>query len=296
LVYSGMFMGSMIGLTLSPQIIHTYGWPAVFYGFGSLGLVWLAFWVSRAAANPASDRLCTPEERTYIEANTLGNRSVDIHSAPGAVAVKAAPVTEGIPWKLLLSKKEVWAIILCHFCHNWGTFILLTWMPSYYSQVLGLDLASSALLSCLPWATMAIMSNVGGWLADSAIERGTSVTTVRKVMQSIGFLGPAFFLSLLSHVHSAPAAVACMMGAQGLDAFSQSGLYSNHADIAPRYSGVLLGISNTAGVLAGVMGSLVTGNILQHGTWSQVWQVAIGLYLVGTVIWNTFASGERIID
>lgn len=49
------------------------------------------------------------------------------------------------------------------------------------SQVLGLDLASSALLSCLPWATMAISSNVGGWLADAAIERGTSVTTVRKV-------------------------------------------------------------------------------------------------------------------
>jgi hypothetical protein len=29
----------------------------------------------------------------------------------------------------------VWAIILSHFAHNWGTFILLTWMPSYYSQV-----------------------------------------------------------------------------------------------------------------------------------------------------------------
>jgi hypothetical protein len=30
---------------------------------------------------------------------------------------------------------QVWAIILSHFAHNWGTFILLTWMPSYYSQV-----------------------------------------------------------------------------------------------------------------------------------------------------------------
>lgn len=30
---------------------------------------------------------------------------------------------------------QVWAIIVCHFCHNFGTFILLTWMPSYYNQV-----------------------------------------------------------------------------------------------------------------------------------------------------------------
>jgi ACS family sodium-dependent inorganic phosphate cotransporter len=59
---------------------------------------------------------------------------------------------------------------------------------------------------------------------------------------------------------------------------------------------VLLGLSNTAGVLAGVLGSLATGYILQHGSWSQVWQVAIGLYLFGTVVWNLFATGERIFD
>lgn len=53
-------------------------------------------------------------------------------------------------------------------------------------------------------------------------------------MQTVGFLGPAFFLSQLSGVSSVTAAVGCMMGAQGLDAFSQSGLYSNHQDIGPR--------------------------------------------------------------
>jgi ACS family sodium-dependent inorganic phosphate cotransporter len=87
-----------------------------------------------------------------------------------------------------------------------------------------------------------------------------------------------------------------MMGAQGFDAFSQSGLYSNHQDIGPRYAGVLLGLSNTAGVLAGVLGSLATGYLLAHGTWADVWRVAVILYLVGTVIWNLFATGERIFD
>jgi hypothetical protein len=65
---------------------------------------------------------------------------------------------------------------------------------------------------------------------------------------------------------------------------------------ARRYAGVLLGLSNTAGVLAGVAGSLATGFILQHGSWAQVWHVAIGWYLVGTVIWNTCSTGERIFD
>ncbi len=32
----------------------------------------------------------------------------------------------GIPWRMLLSKMPVWALIIAHFCHNWGGFILLT--------------------------------------------------------------------------------------------------------------------------------------------------------------------------
>ena len=44
----------------------------------------------------------------------------------------------------------------------------------------------------------------------------------------VGFLGPAFFLSQLGKVHGPTAAVVCMMASQGCDAFSNSGLYSNH--------------------------------------------------------------------
>jgi len=155
---------------------------------------------------------------------------------------------------------------------------------------------ASGVFSVLPWVTMAITANFGGWLADSLVSNGMSVTRVRKLMQTIGFLGPAFFLSQLPNVTTLPMAVACMMGAQGFDAFSQSGLYSNHQDIAPKYAGVLLGMSNTAGVLAGVLGSLATGHILAVGSWADVWHVAVVLYLVGTVVWNLFSTGERIID
>lgn len=28
----------------------------------------------------------------------------------------------------------------------------------------------------------------------------------------------------------------------------------------------------------------------------QVWGVAVALYLVGTVVWNLFATGERVFD
>ncbi|KAL9271265.1 Sodium-dependent phosphate transport protein 1, chloroplastic-like protein [Drosera capensis] len=278
LVYSGMHLGSVTGLAFSPMLIHKFGWPSVFYCFGSLGSIWLAVWLNKAHSSPLEDPELRPEEMKLIMASSTSKEPV-----------------KSIPWGLILSKPPVWALIVSHFCHNWGTFILLTWMPTYYHQVLHFNLTDSGLVCVLPWLTMAVSANFGGWIADSLVSRGVSITRVRKIMQTVGFLGPAFFLTQLSHVDSPAMAVLCMACSQGTDAFSQSGLYSNHQDIAPRYSGVLLGLSNTAGVLAGVLGTAATGYILQHGSWDNVFEVSVGLYLVGTVVWNLFSTGEKIL-
>ncbi|EMS64245.1 putative anion transporter 4, chloroplastic [Triticum urartu] len=279
LVYSGMYLGSVTGLAFSPFLISKFGWPSVFYGFGSLGSIWFTLWQLKARSSPSEDPEVTEDEKRHI----LGGSTLK------------EPVTS-IPWKLILSKPAVWALIVSHFCHNWGTFILLTWMPTYYNQVLKFNLTESGLLCVLPWLTMAVFANVGGWIADTLVARGVSITNVRKIMQSIGFLGPALFLTLLSKVRTPAMAVLCMACSQGSDAFSQSGLYSNHQDIGPRYAGVLLGLSNTAGVLAGVFGTAATGYILQKGSWDSVFQVAVLLYIVGTVVWNVFSTGERILE
>ncbi|XP_072965903.1 probable anion transporter 4, chloroplastic isoform X1 [Typha angustifolia] len=279
LVYSGMYLGSVTGLAFSPFLIHKFGWPSVFYAFGSLGSIWFALWQIKAHSSPKDDPELTAEEKKLI----LGG------------SVSKEPVSS-IPWRLILSKAPVWALIISHFCHNWGTFILLTWMPTYYNQVLKFNLTESGLFCVLPWLTMAVFANIGGWIADTLVGKGLSITTVRKIMQSIGFLGPAFFLTQLSHVRTPALAVLCMACSQGSDAFSQSGLYSNHQDIGPRYAGVLLGLSNTAGVLAGVFGTAVTGYILQRGSWDDVFKVAVALYIIGTLVWNIFSTGEKILD
>ena len=55
----------------------------------------------------------------------------------------------------------------------------------YYQQHLGMDLLKSGIFSVLPWITMAIFANLGGWLADSLIHKGMPVTRVRKIMQTV---------------------------------------------------------------------------------------------------------------
>nr|XP_009804712.1 PREDICTED: sodium-dependent phosphate transport protein 1, chloroplastic-like [Nicotiana sylvestris] len=118
LVYSGMYLGSVTGLAFSPLLIHNFGWPSVFFSFGSLGTVWFAVWLNKAYSSPLDDPELRPEEKKLILSSSVSKEPV-----------------KSIPWKLILSKPPVWALIVSHFCHNWGTFILLTWMPTYYHQV-----------------------------------------------------------------------------------------------------------------------------------------------------------------
>ncbi|MCH93836.1 sodium-dependent phosphate transport protein [Trifolium medium] len=94
LVYSGMYLGSVVGLAFSPFLIQNLGWPSVFYSFGSLGSIWFAFWLRK---------------------------------------------------------------------------------------VLKFNLTESGLLCVLPWLTMAIFANIGGWIADTLVSKGVSITAVRKV-------------------------------------------------------------------------------------------------------------------
>ena len=277
---SGVPLGTVGALLLTPTIVIALGWPWVFYLFGILGFVWYGLWHFLTTDTPDSHPGVPPSELEFIRGN-----------------VPPVPKNETIPWAQLLSKVPVWAIIINHFCSNWGFYVLLTWLPTYFTQALGVDLSQVGLYTILPWLAMFLMANVAGWVADKLIESGLSVTFVRKLMQTIGFLGPTIFLSLIGSVSSAPQAIAYMCCALGLNAFALAGFGVNHLDIGPRYAGILLGFSNTAGTIPGIVGVTLTGYLLDvTGSWGLVFSIAAGIYLFGLLVWLLFATGERVFE
>jgi MFS transporter, ACS family, solute carrier family 17 (sodium-dependent inorganic phosphate cotransporter), other len=65
-----------------------------------------------------------------------------------------------------------------------------------------------------------------------------------------------------------------------------------------RYASALLGISNTAGAIPGVVGILLAGILLDA---TANWALAVflpiaGIQILGFVIYTTFASSERRLD
>ena len=79
------------------------------------------------------------------------------------------------------------------------------------------------------------------------------------MLKSTGLLFPALFLVVTSYMSSAVLAVAFLVLAVGLSGSIYSGFFINHLDIAPRFAGVLMGITNAGGMLAGIVAPYVAG-------------------------------------
>lgn len=95
----------------------------------STPLLYIVYFIFQAYSSPKDDPGLSAQEKRLIMGGSVSKEPVS-----------------NIPWKLILSKAPVWALIISHFCHNWGTFILLTWMPTYYSQVCLILLSGAILL------------------------------------------------------------------------------------------------------------------------------------------------------
>lgn len=271
---SAIPLGTLFAVTVTPFIAVRYGWQMVFYAFGAAGLVWFVFWWIYAGDRPPQSALAGGEE----------------HSS-------SRPSTRKIPWRLILSKGPVWAIIVCHFANNWGLYVLLSWMPSYFASQLGVNLRSVWIYVAPPWIAMFLVSNLAGWLADRMIASGMSVTRTRKLMQTVGFLGPAAALGLLATADDALSAVVLLTIGLGLASFSFAGMGCNHLDISPRHAGVIFGISNTAATVPGIIGVALTGFLVERtGTYASAFYLTAGILLSGWVVFSGFATGKKILD
>lgn len=280
LANSGIPLGTVFALVVTPMIVAAFGWQWAFYVFGAVGVIWFFFWQVLMTARPEEHPGVTPEELAEIEAGT------------GATGTGASPSVLSF-----LRHLPVWAIIVAHFCNNWSLYVLLSWLPTFVNKGLGVPYESVGWFSMIPNVASFVFLNVAGTLADRMIRGGMSVGRVRKLMQTVGFGGIAGALMIVGEVQTAWMAIAIMAVGSALGAFVTGGFAVNHMDIAPRHAGTLMGITNTAGTIPGIIGVYVSGVILDlTGSWALVFQVASGVTLFGLVFYLLFASSRRIFD
>ncbi|XP_037119895.1 sialin isoform X1 [Syngnathus acus] len=279
---NGANFGAFLAMPLTGYICQALGWPAVFYICGGAGCLWAVLWFLLASDDPSTHRRISKEERDYIISSIRHQGSSHGWSVPVLSMLTSVPL---------------WAIIITQMCYNWSFYTQFTSLPTYLSNILHFDLKSNGFVSALPYLAAWLCATLSGFLADSLIERKVfSVTTVRKLFTLTGMLFPAGFLLAVAYSgcsHALTIVFFTLTSATG--GTSGAGVYMNQIDIAPRYAGFLLGITNTFGTIPGVIAPIATGYFTHDHTlegWRKVFWVCAGVNVCAAVFYTLLGSGE----
>ncbi|XP_025918382.1 sodium-dependent phosphate transport protein 3-like isoform X2 [Apteryx rowi] len=278
---AGCTFGTFCALLVAGIICQSLGWPFVFYIFGGVGCAWCLCWFLLVYEDPAHHPWISAGEREYIMLSLAHQGSSHGRSLPLVAMAKSLPL---------------WAIAVACFCTDWLFYMLLTSMPTFMSDVLHFDLTENGLLSALPYVGNGLGHILAGLLADFLLARRVFGTAaVRKLFSALGMLLPAVCLVAVPYIGcSSTAAVVLLTLALTIISMTGAGININHIDIAPRYAGFLLGITNTFGIVSGIIAPTAVGLLVSQDPqtgWRNAFFVSAALNLFGLIFYIAFGSG-----
>lgn len=117
-------------------------------------------------------------------------------------------------------------------------------------------------------------------------------------MQVIGMLGPAccLVLAVSPALEDTPSRAAVLItAAQGFSALTLGAVSVSQLDITPKHAGAIFGLGNTCATVAGLLGTRLTGDILQWThSWPIVFTITSAHYVVGAAVWYAWVGSEQL--
>ena len=281
---SGIAAGTVFGYVVAAVIIANYSWEWVFYTFGVMGIFWYFFWQRTVTSYPEDNKNLSNNELQLIKAEAPSN------STPPS-----------IPLLKLIKNWPFLAIAVATFCNNWALFTFISYLPKFVNAPIaeggmGIDLGSNAFIYSLLMPSLVAMFALilGGYIADSFIKKGYKVINVRKTVNSIGFFGSAIFLYLISLQDALFNAIFLLCLIQVCSGICAGGFGVNHADLGPKYTGTLVGISGSIGMIAAIFSPMVAGLVLElTSSWDVIFYICSGILVFGGLFYLKFASASR---
>ena len=263
---------SAIGVPLIGIVLLKAGWR---WSFALTGLSALST-SSLLARLSRSGRRCRPDRG---RARLHRRRSTDSRSARR----RTGPRSRTLRSASFLRQRKVIGLALGFGAYNYVFYLLLTWLPTYLSSALHIDLLHSFLYTSVPWI-IATFTDLffGGWLVDFLIQRGYDANRVRRIVL-IG--GMAFGLGIFGAAHAAQ----CRARARLDQRFHwrpvrgrarrlvQPSLIATRANV-----GKVGGIINFSGQVSGIAAPIITGYVVQtQHSYAWAFVVPAAYLLVG---------------
>jgi ACS family hexuronate transporter-like MFS transporter len=265
-VNAGTNIGILIALLLVEPITERYGWQWAFVVTGTLGLIWLAFWLP-IYGHPHEHPRVSQAELAYIRSDP------------------AEPTTK-IPWRTLLTYKQAWAFGISKFITDAMWWFYMVWFANFLRDKYHVEVLKVGLPLIVVFLLADVGSILGGWISSTMLHRGASVNRARKT---------ALLISALLVVPIAFAAypdnrwisvILLGIATAGHQGFS-SNLYTLVSDTFPRRAvASVAGLGGTFGYVGAALFSTFTGYLLKwtNKNYSILFIIAGSGYLLSWLI------------
>lgn len=275
---SGPNIGAILTPLLIPIIALKWGWQWAFIITGSLGFIWLLFWIPIYKKPEINERL-SEQERNYILQDDL------------------APETQKLSWKSIISYKQTWGICLSRFLTDPIWWFFLYWLPKFLNSNYQIDLTNIGLPLIIIYLVSIGGSVFGGWFSSSLIRKGKNPVASRKLTIFLMALlvVPIFFTSMTTNIWIAVALISMATFAhQGYAA----NIFTIVSDIFPKNAvGSVTGLAGFAGAVGGILFSGAVGMILEFtGSYYVIFGIASVAYLLCWLALHLLVSNHEKIN
>jgi len=266
------------------SIMLAFGWRAIFYIFGSLGVIWSLVFALYYRNQPEEHKSVNTAELAQI-------RGLN----PDGTIKPLVTAREAVPWKRILGSPNMWYIALGYCCFFFGTNFYLTWYPTYLREHRHLTLQALGIIGSVPLFAGMAGDLVGGSLSDLMFKRTGKARFARSVVAAPGFLLSGIFLVPAAMTENAWTSVLCLATSFFFLEFVIGPAWAVPMDVGGQFSGTVTGVMNMAGALAASFTPLIFGYYFGRGSWMVPFFITSGVMLIGALIWTFLINPERSV-
>jgi sugar phosphate permease len=261
-----------------------FGWRAIFYIFGSLGILWaIAFSLFYRDI---------PEEHKSVNRIELARiRGVNRDGTIKPPAISRLPT----PWRRILLSPNMWFISLGYFCFFFGTNFYLTWYPTYLREHLHMSIRSLGIWGSLPLFAGMAGDIIGGSLSDLIFKATGKARLARRVVAAPGFLLASAFVIPAALTANKFGSILYLAVSFFFLEWVIGPAWAVPMDVGGQFSGTVTGVMNMVGALGGAATAVVYGKLFNRGFWVAPFLVSAGVMLVGALIWVFLIDPEKSV-
>jgi len=245
----GMYFGIAFLSPLLFWITAEFGWRVLFIGAGVIGVLFGLLWW-RLYREPNESKWANQAELDEIAADG----GIDLGKT-----VKQPFSWSDIGW--LLKQRQIVGASIGQFATNATLVFFLTWFPTYLVNERGMAFLKVGFMASLPFVAATAGVLLGGFVSDTLVKRGRSLTVARKTPVVLGLLLSSL-ITAAAFVKDNNLVIIVMSIAFFGQGMSNLG-WTLISEVAPRrLIGITAGLFNFCTNLAGIITPIVIGFVV----------------------------------